>query len=167
MVCDVFVAAAACEPVHAGFTAEPGELAFGVVAVALLSLGYSLFAGEFVFEDCDGFGVAERGEGATVCAIANDEAVGLFDEAAVKHGRGALVDALVEAIARRVEPEAQDTVARQSIATFLPLLGQGLLCGKRDLDGANDLGDVVGVDRRCCGWIKPGEDAMQVGRPSS
>ena len=48
---DVFVAAAAFEPVHVRFAAEPGELAFGVVAMALLGLGYGLFAGEFVLQD--------------------------------------------------------------------------------------------------------------------
>ena len=51
LVCDVFVAAAAFEPVHVGFAAEPGELALGVVAVALLGLGDGLLAGEFVLQD--------------------------------------------------------------------------------------------------------------------
>ena len=63
---DVFVTAAAFEPVHVGFAAKPGELAFGVVAVALLGLGYGLLAGEFVLQDGGGFRVTERGEGAAV-----------------------------------------------------------------------------------------------------
>ena len=56
---DVFVAAAAFEPAHVRFATEPGELAFGVVAMALLSLGHSLLAGEFVLDDRGGFGVSE------------------------------------------------------------------------------------------------------------
>ena len=57
------IAAAAFEPMHVGFAAEPGELALGVVAMALLGLGYGLLAGEFVLQDGGGFGVTERGEG--------------------------------------------------------------------------------------------------------
>src|ERR1700731_872290 len=81
LVYDVFVAAAAFEPKHVGLAAKPGELAFSVVPVTLLGLGYGLLAGEFVFEDSNGFGVAERCERATVCAVARDEAFGLFDQA--------------------------------------------------------------------------------------
>ena len=120
---NVFVAAAAFEPVHVGFAAEPGELALGVVAMALLGLGDGLLAGEFVLQDCGGFRVAERGEGAAVGAVAGDEALGLFDEAAVEHGGGALVDAFVEARAWWVEAEAQDAVAGEGVAALLPLLG--------------------------------------------
>ena len=67
---DVGVAAAAGEPVDVGVAAEPGELALGVVAVALLGLDDGLLAGELVAEDGGGFGVAEGGEGATVGAVA-------------------------------------------------------------------------------------------------
>ena len=69
-----------------------------------------------------GFGVAERGEGAAVCAVAGDEAFGLFDEAAIEHGGGALVDAFVEAGAWWIEAEAQDAVAGEGVAALLPLL---------------------------------------------
>ena len=147
---------------HVGFAAEPGELAFGVVAVALLGVGYGLLAGELVAQDGGGFGVAERGEGAAVGAVTGEEALGLFDEAAVgplagKHGGGALVDALVEAGAGRGEAEAQDAVAGEGVAALLPLDCHGshgsaagavmrLGGGEGDLDGADDLGDVVGVD---------------------
>ena len=64
--------------------------------MALLGLGDCLLAGEFVAKDGGGLGVAKRCEGAAVATIALDEALGLFDEAAVEHGGGALIDALVE-----------------------------------------------------------------------
>ena len=44
---------------HFGFAAEPGELALGVVAMALLGLGNGLIAGEVVAEDGGCFSVAE------------------------------------------------------------------------------------------------------------
>ena len=163
LVGDVFVAAAAFEPVHVRFAAEPGELALGVVAVALLGLGDGLLAGEFVFEDGGGFGVAERGEGAAVFAVAGDEAFGLFDEAAVEHGGGALVDAFVETCAWRVEAEAQDAIAGEGVAALLPLLGERFFCGEGDFDGADYFGDVVDVDGCGCGWVEAGEEAMEVG----
>ena len=59
LVGDVFVTAAAFEPMHVWFAAEPGELTLGVVAMALLGLSHSLFAGEYVLQYCGGFGVAE------------------------------------------------------------------------------------------------------------
>ena len=89
--------------------------------------------------------------------------LGLLDEAAVgpfvKHGCGALVDAFVEERAGWVEAEAQDAIAGEGVAALLPLFGHGsaldcveALAGcERDLDGAYDFGDVVGVDRRCSG----------------
>src|SRR5277367_269407 len=59
LLCDVGVAAAAWEPVHVGFAAEPCELALGVVAVALLGLGDGLVPCEFVAQDGGSFRVAK------------------------------------------------------------------------------------------------------------
>src|SRR5271170_8008552 len=162
LVGDVFVAATAFEPVHVGFAAEPGELTLGVVAVALLGLGHGLLAGELVLQDGGGFGVTKRGEGTAVFAVAGDEALGLFDEAAVKHSGGTLVDTLIETGARWVEAKTQNPVAGEGVAALLPLLREGLLCGERDFDGANYFGDVVGVDGRSCGWIEAGEQAVNI-----
>ena len=95
--CDVFVASAAFEPVDVRVAAEPGLLALGVVAVALLGLHDGLLAGELSAKDSGGFGVAKRGEWAAAFSVAGDEAFGLFDEATIEHGGGAVVDAFVEA----------------------------------------------------------------------
>ena len=120
---DVGFAAEALEPVDIGFGAEPGSLAFGVVAVALLGLGDGGFEGELVAQDGGGFGVAEGGEGAAVRAVAGDEGAGFFDEAYVEHHGGALVDALVEEGSRRSEAEAEDAVSGEGFTAFFPLLG--------------------------------------------
>ena len=125
LFCDVGIASAADEPLHLGFAAKPGELAFGVVAVALLGLSDSLFAGDFIVQDGGCFGVAERREGAAGFAITGYEALGLFDETAVEHGGGALVDALVEKRARWIEAEAKNSIAGERVPALLPLLGHG------------------------------------------
>src|SRR5271168_811156 len=77
-----FVAAEAGKPADVGVFAEPGELAFGVVAMALCGLGNGLVAGDVAAQDGDGLRVAERGEGAAVEAVLLDQDGRLFDEAA-------------------------------------------------------------------------------------
>ena len=91
---DVVVAAEAGEPVDGGVFAEPGELALGVVAMALRGGGDGLVAGDLAAQHGDGLGVAERGEGAAFEAVGFDELGGLFDQAAVEHLGGAAVDAV-------------------------------------------------------------------------
>jgi hypothetical protein len=130
--------------------------------MALLSLGYGLLAGEFVLQDSGGFCVAKRSERAAVGAVTLDEALGLFDEAAVEHGGGALIDALVEAGTRRVKAEAQDAVSGEGIAAFLPLLGERAVGMERDFDGADHFGDVVGVDGGCCDGVETGKEPVKV-----
>ena len=39
----------------------------------------------------------------------------------------------------------------------------GCLAARRDFDGADDLGDVVAVDRCGGGWVEAREDAVEVG----
>lgn len=146
MLRDVFVAAAAFEPVHFWFASKPSELALCIVAMALLCLGYGLLAGDPVLEDGHGFCVAERGEGAAVWAVTGDEALGLFDEASIEHGGSALVDSFVQAVAWWIEAETQDAVAGERVAALLPLLGERPFCGEGDFDGADYFRNVVGVD---------------------
>jgi hypothetical protein len=132
--------------VEFGFATEPGGLAFGVVAVSLLGAGDGLGLGEFVAEDGGGFDVAEGCKGAAGGAETLDELTGLFEQAAGEHAGGAGVDAPVEQVAGWREREAQDAIAGEGVAALLPLLGEGAAGGERDLDGADCLGDVVGMD---------------------
>ena len=163
---DVFVAAAAFEPLNLGLAAKPGALAFGVVAMALLGLGDGGFAGQLVAQDGHGFGVTQRGERSAVVAVAFDEAGSFFDESAVEHLCGTLVDTLVEAGAGRIEAEAEDAVAGEGIAALLPLLGEGLSGCERDFNGADYFGDVVAVDGFGGGFIEAGEDFVEVDGPA-
>src|ERR1700722_17615798 len=170
VVCDVFIAAEPFEPVHARFATEPCELALGVVAMALLGLGNSLFAGKFVFEDGGGFGVSQRGEGPAVFAIAGDKAFGFFDEATVEHSDGALVDTLVEILAWWIETEAEDAVADQGVAALLPpdchrstaAGAKRFVRRERDFDGADDFGDVVDMDSGRGSRVEASEEPVQM-----
>jgi len=119
-----WVAAEAGEPVECGVFAEPGKLAFGIVAMALLGGCDGLVACEFAAQEGGGLGVAERGERAAIRAVLSEELGGLFDEASALRGRiehlgGAAVDASVELGARRIETEAEDAEAGERIVRLL------------------------------------------------
>lgn len=166
LLCDLLVAAETGKPVDCGVFAEPGELAFSVVAMALLGSGDGLVACHLPAQQGDCLGVAERGERAAFLAIAGDDLGGLFDEAAslvwrVEHMGGAAVDACVEFGARGVEAEAEDTESSERIVRPLPLACDRLTRGECDFDGADDLGCVVGVDEAGRCGIKPGEDSVK------
>ena len=68
-----------------------------------------------------------------------------------------------------IEAEAQDAVASERVAALLPLdrHGRALVLAldrcQGDLDGADDFGDVVGVDGGGGGFVEASEDAMEVG----
>ena len=74
----------------------------------------------------------------------------------------ALVDAGVERFAVGVQTQAQDSEARQRIAALLPHLGHLLPRGQTDLNGPDELGNVVRMD--LCGGlgIETAQDAVQV-----
>src|ERR1017187_1112400 len=171
MICDqrfglrdrLSIAAEASKPLDFRVFAEPGELALGVVAMALGDEGDRLVAGELAAQHRDGLGVAERGEGAAFKSVGFDELSGLFDQAAIEHFVRAAVDTGIELGAGRVEAEAQDAVAGEGVAALFPLLRDGRAGGERHLDGADDFGRVVGVDERGGGGVEAGEDAVEVG----
>lgn len=164
---DVFIAAAAFEPVHVGFATEPCKLALRVVSVTLLGLHDGLRAGDFVLKDDSGFGVAERVEWTTIGTVACDKALRLFDEAAVEHRGRTLVDAFIEAGAWWIEAEIENAISGEGVAALLPLLRKGLIGGDGDFDGADDFGDIVDMDGRGCGGVEAGEHAVQIGGAAS
>ena len=136
--------------VELGLLAEPGELPLAIVAVALLSLGDGFGFARGTIEDFSSLLIAERGEGPAAAAEALDQLTGFFHQALREHGFCAPVDALVKHGAGGVEREAQDAVAGEGIASFAPLAGDGGWLagagGERDLERADELGGVVGVD---------------------
>ena len=77
-----------------------------------------------------------------------------------------MVNALVETGAGWVKAKAQDAVAVKGVAALLPLLGERLIGGERDLDSADYFRDVIGVDGCGRGWVEPGEETVQICGPT-
>ena len=75
-----------------------------------------------------------------------------------------MIDAFVERCAVGIKTDAQNTEAGEWVATLLPQLGHGTAGGEADLDGADELGGIVGVDFLGGGAIRRDKDAMQVSR---
>ena len=147
--------------VEFGFAAEPGLLALGVVAVALLGGGDGCRFGHLAAQDGRSLGVAKRGEGAALRTEPREQRAGLCDEACGEHGGAASVDAGVQLGARRGKGQAEDRVAGEGVAARGPLLRDGAAGGERDLDGADELGGVVGVDEGGGGGVEADEGSVE------
>ena len=106
--------------------------------------------------------VAERVEGFDR-AVAREEGAGFFDEAGGEHGGAARVEAGIELGTRRVEADAQKTKAGERVVLLFAgkNFGHGLAGGEADLDGADQLGCVVGVNARSGCGVKAGEEPVQ------
>ncbi len=162
---DVGVVARAFEGmrgVEFGFAAEPRGLALGVVAMALLCVRDGFGFSEFAPQDGAGFGVAERLKGSACGAEPLDETAGFFDQATSEHPGCAGVDAAVELGALGREGEAEDAVAGEGVAAGLPLFGDGPARSERDLDGADGLGNVVGVYAGGGRGVEPEQGVVEV-----
>ena len=94
---------------------KPGELAFGVVAMALLGGGDSFVEGELLVYDSERLAVAEGVESFD-WAEAVEERAGFLNEAVVEHLGGTEVDALVQGGAGRVEADAEEAVTGERVA---------------------------------------------------
>src|ERR1700728_3157863 len=93
-----------------GFAAEPGELALGVVAMALLGGVDGCFEIHGSVEDGEGLTVAQGFEGSD-WAVLLEQAAGFFYEAGLEHGFGALIEMVVQGLARWVESDAEEAEA--------------------------------------------------------
>ena len=78
-----------------GLAAKPGELALGVVAMALLGFGNSCFLADALEENGKCLAIAERVERFDR-TVAGQKSAGLFDQAGGEHVGAALVQPLVE-----------------------------------------------------------------------
>src|SRR6185437_3266245 len=149
------------EPLHV-VSPEPGELSLGIVAMSLRAKRHGLLAGDFTAQFLDGLRISKRSERAAIIAIFLHQSSALLDETAVKHLRGASVDAVIQRSTRRIESNAKNGVACKRFARVLtPVRGNGTAGNERDLDGADDLGKVVGVDGTRRRRIETRENAMQ------
>src|SRR5690349_9739206 len=73
-----------------------------------------------------------------------------------------LIDASVERLAWRIEPETNNVKSPQRVAALLPQLSHWAARGETDLDSANEFGNVVGVNPFRGGWIEAFQDAVQM-----
>ncbi len=149
---------------HLGFAAKPGELALGVVAMALLGRCAGIGQGDDAVKDGEGLTVAEGVERFD-STVASEQGSSFFDEAGIEHPRGAGIEAAVQRLAGRVEAEAQEAEAGEGIAAGLGTgfedLRQGLAGGEADFEGTDELGVVVVVDAGRGLRIEPLKNAMQ------
>ena len=72
-----------------------------------------------------------------------------------------MVDAGVEGFAVWVEADAEDSIALERVASGLPGLGHRLSGGEADFDGADEFGQVVGVDLLGGFGVEASEDSVQ------
>jgi hypothetical protein len=102
------------DPGHLRLAAKPGQLAFGIVAMALLgSLDCSLNA-QCARQHGHCLPVAE-GVQSLHRPVAGKQGARLLDQACRKHGGATAVEAVIERLPRRIESDAQQREAGQRI----------------------------------------------------
>src|SRR5579884_683015 len=156
--------AKAVEPEDVRLAAEPCQLALSVVAMALLGQGNGVSFTNFSAQKRFGLFVSQRIEWPCI-AVFFQQHSGLFDQAVPEHRRGAFIDAVVQAFAVRLQTDAQDTEASQWVAAFFPCFRHGLSRGNADLNGANQLWRVVGMDTFSGPGVEPHEDFVEPSAP--
>lgn len=145
---------------HLRLAAKPGHLAFGVVAMALLRCGDGCRFGERAAQNCHCLPVSQsiqRPDGTE----AIDQRTGFSEQALGEHTRGSLVDASVKLWSRRVEADAQKPEAGERLAPLGEQLRHGATRGQRNLQGADELGSIVGMDAAGSRGVQACEQAMQ------
>ena len=151
-------------PSHLRFPPEPGHLAFGVVAMGLLSCLQCGFPIDFPSQKLDCLFIAQRSQRARRIAVFLHEACGFLDQTRREHLLGTLINARIESIAIRIETEPKNVEALERLPPPPPQLSHFLPGGQTNFDGANELGRVIRVNASGCRGIKSLQHAMQVRR---
>lgn len=130
--------------------------------MALLRGDYGLFAREFGVEELTCLAVAKGRKRAADISAFREQRAGFFHQTFVEHLGSTQIDACIERLPFRIEAEAKDAEADEGIAALLPEFAHGTTGGKTDLDGADELGGIVGVN--LCGGcgIHVEQDAVKV-----
>src|ERR1035438_223925 len=150
------------QPSDFRFAAKPGQLPFGVVAMGLLGGMDCLLAGELAGQDLNCLFVSQRSQGTGDYPVFLLQELGLLDHSGLEHPACALIDAIVERWAVGIEPDSQNAEAAQGVTALLPEIGHLLPRGEADLDGADQFGNVIGVDLFSGGAIEVAEDTVQM-----
>src|SRR5665213_3114463 len=142
---------------HFWLAAEPSELALGVVAMALLR-GFD--CGLQAQRSCMHSQrlTVSQGVESFHGAVAIEQPACLLYETGGEHGSCPLVKPLIQLLAGRVEANAQKAEAGERVARHD--FRKRLARNNADLDGANQLGRVVGVDARRRGRVQPREEPV-------
>src|SRR5947199_454242 len=151
-------------PDHLRLAAEPGHLAFGVVAMGLLSCLQCGFPIDFPSQKLDCLFIAQRTQRARRIAVFLHEACSFLDQTRREHFLCTLINACIEGIASRIETEPKNVEALERLPPSPPQLSHFLPGGQTNLDGANELGRVIRVNASGGRRIKPLEYAMQMAR---
>src|SRR5437879_12273736 len=154
------IATESTHPSHVRFPPEPGHLAFGIVAMGLLSCLQCGFPIDFPSQKLDCLFIAQRSQRARRIAVFLQEACGFLDQTRREHLLSALINTRRERIAIRIETESKNADALQRLPPSPPQLSHFLPGGPTNFDGANELGRVIRVNASGGRRIKPLEYAM-------
>src|SRR5260370_2468092 len=91
------------QPLDLWFAAEPGHLAFGVVAVRLLSGLQGLLAREFSAQDLHCLLVADGSQRSGGIAVLFKQRLRLINQASVEHRLRSTVDSLIHSLTISIE----------------------------------------------------------------
>ena len=148
------------EPADVGLVAEPGHLAFGILAGAGDGAGKGFVFAEAAFEDVGGFGVADGvAGGGGESAGSGAEGAHFVEKAAGVHAAGAFGDAGAEDGAGKFEAEEQG-------ARAVPGVGEGTAVGE-EFVGAEEAPGVFGVADAVEGGRVEGADGVAEGGESA
>src|SRR5438067_950982 len=158
------IVAESTHPSHLRFPPEPGHLAFGIVAMGLLSCLQCGFPIDFPSQKLDCLFIAQRSQRARRIAVFLHEACGFLDQTRREHLLGTLINARIESIAIRIETESKNADALQRLPPMLPHFGHLLPRCQAHFNCTNQLGHIVFVNSLGGRRIKPLEYAMQMAR---
>ena len=111
--------------------------------------------------------VAQRAKRPSRLPILLQQPPSLFHQTVLKHPAGPLVDARVERIPIRIQPDPQDAKARERLPPLLPHLGHLPARRQANFDRPDQLWRVISMDFPRSLRIQTPQDPVQINRPPS
>src|SRR6266478_5907729 len=148
---------------HQRFLAEPGELALGVAACGLRNRFRGGSESDGAFEVRPQLAVPDEVERLGIMGNSTVNKLRYFFQPAMfEHRMNALLDAIVQRGARRLQPDLDRRVSFQARAASLVDFGQRPPSEQADLDRANHLGAIARANAQSSIGVKAPQNAMQV-----
>src|ERR1035437_2755100 len=154
------------EPLDAGLSAKPGDLALGVAPGVALRIEQGLAGIQFAADRLQRLLVAQRFEGLDGREAHRQDAARLVDQAALEHGAAARVEPLVQGLAVGQQPEFERAVAAQPVAALPIQFGHRAAGKEANLERAGDLRNVVRVNLTGGLGIESGKGAVERSAPA-